>query len=277
MRPQSRLTLALAASALLHALLLLAMPRPSPPLLRAGPKEGERGPLVVELVAPAPAPAPPPAPVPREPAAKPAPARPAPPPKRTITARRDTKPAPFAVPAPPPRPARPPPAPPPPAADMQALVNARRARRQAEEREAASAPGSPYRLPPPTEEERANAAIERNLRSLSGDDGTGGVFQILEKGTRTAEFAFNGWRAETGRRWREVIEVDAGEGGDIDLAIVRRMIALIRTHYDGDFRWESRRLGKVVVLSARPEDNAQLEQFLLREFFGTPTLKPALR
>ena len=53
----------------------------------------------------------------------------------------------------------------------------------------------------------------------------------------------------------------------------QRMIELIRTHYSGDFRWESHRLGRVVVLSARPEDNEGLEDFLVREFFGTPVLK----
>jgi hypothetical protein len=70
-----------------------------------------------------------------------------------------------------------------------------------------------------------------------------------------------------------VIEVDAGLGGDVDLAIVRRMIALIRTHYTGDFNWESHRLGRVIVLSARLEDTEGLEDFLSREFFDTPVLK----
>ena len=66
-------------------------------------------------------------------------------------------------------------------------------------------------------------------------------------------------------------------GGDVDLAIVKRMIELIRTHYNGDFRWDSHYLGRVVVLSARPDDQVELEAFLVREFFGTPTTKPAYR
>jgi hypothetical protein len=159
---------------------------------------------------------------------------------------------------------------------MLAMVNARRERRRAAEA-AAREGGSPYTLPQGSPDDKALAAINRNLDSIGRDDGTGGVFQILEKGTYTAEFAFNGWRADTRRQWREVIEVDAGAGGDIDRAIVRRMIALIRTHYTGDFNWESRRLGRVVVLSAAPEDNAGLEEFLMREFFGTPLVKPARR
>ena len=46
------------------------------------------------------------------------------------------------------------------------------------------------------------------------------------------------------------------------------MIELIRTHYPGDFSWESRRLGRVVTLSARPQDSQELEAFLKKEFFG---------
>jgi hypothetical protein len=156
--------------------------------------------------------------------------------------------------------------------DMLAMINARRAQRQQaeqamvqqEQARNATMPGSSD----PT------AAINRNLQGLSSssDDGTGGVFQILSKGTRTGEFAFNGFRPDTQRRWREVIEVDAGPGGDIELAMVRRMIQLIRGHYTGNFTWQSHRLGKSIVMSARPEDGPELEEFLMREFFGTPTL-----
>jgi hypothetical protein len=32
-----------------------------------------------------------------------------------------------------------------------------------------------------------------------------------------------------------------------------------------------------VTLSAAPADTAQLEEFLLREFFGTPVLNPSRR
>jgi hypothetical protein len=46
------------------------------------------------------------------------------------------------------------------------------------------------------------------------------------------------------------------------------MIELIRNYYQGDVNWESQRLGQVVVISARLEDTAELEEFLKREFFG---------
>jgi hypothetical protein len=158
-----------------------------------------------------------------------------------------------------------------PQVDMLAMINARRERReQIEEamvaQERARTAANPSSSDP-------LAAINRNLQTLtSTEDGTGGVFTILSKGTRTGEFAFNGWRPDTNKRWREVIEVDAGQGGDLERAMVRRMIELIRGHYTGDFIWRSHRLGKNIVMSARPEDGPELEDFLIREFFDEPTL-----
>jgi hypothetical protein len=112
--------------------------------------------------------------------------------------------------------------------------------------------------------------LARNIESLTRADGTGGVFTITRMGVSSAEFAFNGWNRAGRGRWREYIQVEAQPGGDIERAVVRRMIALIREHYNGDFRWDSYRLGRTVVLSAAPQDNAGLEEFLMREFFGTP-------
>lgn len=121
----------------------------------------------------------------------------------------------------------------------------------------------------PSADEIATANINRNLHTVPREGaGTSGVFQILSKGTRTGQFSFRGWTTDPNHDYRQLIDVDAGLGGDIDLAIVRKMIELIRTHYQGNFNWESHRLGEVIVLSARKEDNAELEAFLMREFFG---------
>lgn len=258
------LLVALALSLAAHVLLLTLTPRPR--FEEVGPRT-EREPLRVEIVSRAPTP---PAPPPAEPVAQPEPARkPAP--------HRIVRPAPAPV-APAPQPPQPAPAPQPPilsrpapSFDMAAVIAAQRERRQAAE--AALAEGEP---PPPPQagQDPGLASLNRNLQTLSGREGVGGVFTILHMGTRTGEFAFNGWRPDSRRQWREVIEVDAGPGGNLELAMVRRMIELIRTHYTGDFHWQSHRLQRTVVLSARLEDSAQLEDFLLREFFGTPTVNP---
>ena len=151
---------------------------------------------------------------------------------------------------------------------MMAMVEAARARRRAAE-EAAQQYNSEMRAREnPSGGDVSTANLNRNLQLLSGRGGTSGVFQILQKGHRSGQFAFRGWKSDARGDWKEVIEVDAGPQGDIELAMVRKMIELIRQHYQGNFNWESYRLGRVVVLSARIEDSAGLEGFLMREFFG---------
>ena len=145
--------------------------------------------------------------------------------------------------------------------DFMSSVNANRERRAAAE---AAAGGRGHA---PTADDIAMANINRNAQSLTPRDGTNGVFQILSKGHREAQFSFRGWTNDSSNSRREVIDVDAGLNGNIELAIIRRMITLIRGHYQGNFNWDSRRLGRVVVLSASIEDTAGLEEFMLREFF----------
>jgi hypothetical protein len=156
--------------------------------------------------------------------------------------------------------------------DFMSMLEARRAQRRAAEEAIASenaAARSAERGP--SSEDMATANLNRNLQSLSNSGGgTGGVFRILFKGHRSGQFAFNGWKPSANNSWREVIDVDAGPQGNIELAMVKRMIELIRKHYQGDFKWESRRLGKVVTLSARLPDSAGLESFLVKEFFDEP-------
>ena len=94
------------------------------------------------------------------------------------------------------------------------------------------------------------------------------MFQIKRLGYENAEFVFFGWNREIRRNIAQQIEVRKGGNSDIRIAVVRRMIAIIRDYEPGDFLWESRRLDRSVTLSARLSDNAGLEDFLIREFFG---------
>ena len=116
----------------------------------------------------------------------------------------------------------------------------------------------------PSEEELRMANVMRNLK----EPGASGIFQIIRMGPRTAQFLFRAWKKDSSVPRRELVEVDAGPGGDIQRVVVRKMIELIRQYHKGDFNWESYRLDRVVVLSARPEDSKGLEDFLIREFFG---------
>lgn len=150
--------------------------------------------------------------------------------------------------------------------DMMSMLNTARERRQKLE-EAAKAENQAAQEGSKglSAQEIAAANINRSVQQASNPSGTNGVFQITSKSTRMGTFTFRGWKVNS-NGWKQTIEVDAGLGGNIDLAMVRKMIEIIRTHYKADFRWESHRLGRVVTLSARTEDSAELENFMLEEF-----------
>lgn len=246
-------------SILLHAIFFLFM-KPMVKMDAEGPVSDQ--PLNVVLAPPQADPVAPVTPAP------PAAAQPTPP---QVIARIPSPTAPKTpttpvVPQPTPQPVEPTPVPRrEPLVDMAASIQANRAQREAAE--SALARGNPSSA-------QGTDPLSRNISTLSGREGVGGVFQIMRKGLRSGEFAFNGFRNSGQKQWREVIEVDAGPGGDIELAMVRRMIELIRGHYNGDFRWDSHRLGRVVTMSARPQDQAGLEEFLMKEFFDAPTPPP---
>ena len=152
------------------------------------------------------------------------------------------------------------------------------ARRRAREGPASqpSLPASPGMIasaPAETEAERARRITAANLQpkqQVFGYDPAagGGVFQIRRMSLNDAEFAFFGWNREIRRRTMQIIEVGKGNNADIRVAMVRKMISIIRDEVKEDsFNWESKRLGRNIQLSARLRDNADLEDFMMREFF----------
>ena len=124
-------------------------------------------------------------------------------------------------------------------------------------------------------ESSEDAARLANLRRPPS--GTNGIFNIISWDRRTIVFDFRGWKNEFSYARREVYAVDADPNTDVEHAMVRKMIEIIRRYYYGDnsdFNWTSQRLGQVVSLSARPQDNAFLENFLMEEFFGSRGIVP---
>ena len=117
-----------------------------------------------------------------------------------------------------------------------------------------------------TEADRAKRIGPKNSFVFDPAAG-GGMFQIKRISLNDAEVAFHGWNKEIRRKTLQILEISKGDNPDIRLAVVRRLIAVIRDYESSDFQWESRRLGGVQTLSARPMDNARLEEFLLSEFF----------
>jgi len=264
---ERRLYIVIGLSVLFHVLLFIFVPRRAETGTEA--QATVQGPLVVRLTPPKTTPieSPPPAAqeAPREPAVAP---RRRPPPQvpnimsvpsqsaqaPSIPLQQPVEPAPT-----PSKDAEP---------SMMAMVEAARARRQASEDALKKYNADMRGQENPNGDDVAAANLKRNLQTLSGRGGTSGVFQILQKGHRSGQFAFRGWTSGSSSDWKQVIDVDAGPQGDLELAMVRRMIELIREHYKGNFNWESHRLGRVVVLSARLEDSAGLEGFMIKEFFG---------
>lgn len=281
-----RFDVAIAMSALLHAAALFVVaPHVAKHILTPGEVEGPTSAPISVALAPRPRPpqpqvepAPPPSPAAPPTTAAPArreraPSRPSVPPIAAIPSIPSPDalkiPAPTAVPipAPPPVPRVEPRPPTPPAeTDLASYIAARRAER------GESAPTVAMN----SEAARRERALQRNLASINaprefmGDPKSGGgLFQITLKSYDFAEFRFFGWNRDVQRRLPQRFEVRKGDNPTIDVAIVRKMIEIIRQTEKGDFVWRSERQGgKEVTLSARPEDDARLQEFLLKDLFG---------
>lgn len=278
---------AITLSALLHAAVLSKwLPEIRFPSLQEVEQRGSL-PLVVNLVRPEVAletPVPAPAPASRKRRSAPAAALPPPPAPPVLALARpesehrtdahsklpspspaaDSKPAPITRPKskPAPRPAF---------DDLASYIEAKR-RARAKSMRAAS-PERSLNAPLEDEDARANRILAENLGSQQpltfgfDPERGGGVFEIQLMGYDYAEFTFIGWNPEARRITKQLIEVRQGDNSNIRIAVIRRMIAIIREHVKGDFLWESRYLG-YRSLSARLKDTKALEDFLMTEFFG---------
>ena len=271
-RPRRTIAVALGVSLLVHALLLVGL-RPEMRVLPGymNPEhEAARGPLIVELTPPARPP------LARSPAMRPAPA----PTPRAAPVPRQSSPPPAARRPPAPSPLPPPvatvPAPTAPAAptnDLSSYIEAQRRARGSGERTAPATPATPAPAAPEDDNARANRLAMANLAAGRPEafgydpNRTGGVFTVKHVAYDYAEFLFYGWNRDARRNTAQLIEVRRGNHPDIKLAIIHRMIAIIREHEQGDFIWDSHRLGKRITLSARPRDTDGLVTFLLEEFF----------
>jgi hypothetical protein len=157
--------------------------------------------------------------------------------------------------------------------DLASYIEARRRARG--EPDAPAAPDNPSITGSGEDENaRRNRIIAANLAATEAptfgyDPKTGGgLFQLQHVGYDEAEFYFSGWDKDIRRRAKELIEVRKGANSDIRIAVVRKMIEIIRAHESGDFVWLSAGRTRETVLSARPEDTAALEEFMMREFFS---------
>jgi hypothetical protein len=146
---------------------------------------------------------------------------------------------------------------------MQAFIEARRKARGA----------APPSDTPAGQDDNARAMNNalRNIASVNArsndPNDTGGVFSVTNQTFSSATLKFRGWNPNFKRRWLTQVTVELGGERDIETAIVKKMIELIRKEKTGDFEWDSHRLNRVVTLSARPQDTEALQAFLYKEMF----------
>lgn len=149
--------------------------------------------------------------------------------------------------------------------DMQSYMKAQQAKRHSTEFDAARQNAeAAAKEAGPSEEEMRDQRIAKNLQG-----GAGGTFTLTSLSGRRATFSFNGWVNSLSNQKQQYFEVEATSGQDVRVLMIKQVISFIRESYQGDFPWDSKRLGKVITLSARPEDNSSLEEFLMTEFFGS--------
>jgi hypothetical protein len=147
--------------------------------------------------------------------------------------------------------------------DMMEYVRQQQAKRQVAEMDAArlNAEAIAKEAGPSLAQQR-DERIKDNLKA-----GQNGIFEVTSLNSRNATFMFRGWTNDYSAAKIEYFQVEAKPGEDIKLSVVKQMIKLIRKHYQGDFTWESYRLGRSLKMSARLEDNAGLEDFLMQEIW----------
>jgi hypothetical protein len=152
-----------------------------------------------------------------------------------------------------------------PDADMSAMLEAkRRARGQVTEQVEES------------ESDRGNRLARENIAAANkrgrGDNPDDGTIEVLNKTFNAADIKFNNWNVNFKRRWLQQVHVELGLERDIETAVIKRMIQMIRKEAPGDFTFDSHRMHRKVNLSGRVQDQAELEAFLFKEYF--PDYRP---
>ncbi|WP_128083071.1 hypothetical protein [Collimonas arenae] len=154
--------------------------------------------------------------------------------------------------------------------DFSSHIQAARERReaaQAQERALAGETSPPDETPQSSNDiARANIQAQRGWMGIDKSK-TGGIFEVRDKTPFRATLIFHGWNADTSRNAMQQIPVERGGEDSIEMAVVNKMIELIRKKTNGDIPWRSQRLGRVITLSARVKDTAELQQFLMQEMF----------
>ncbi len=152
--------------------------------------------------------------------------------------------------------------------DFSSHIQAARERREAAQAQERAEAGETAEEAPqsPNDIARANIQAQRGWMGIDKDK-SGGIFEVRDKTPFRASLIFRGWNANASRSAQQNIPVERGSDESIEMAIVNKMIEMIRKKTSTDIPWRSQRLGRVITLSARLKDTADLQQFLMREMF----------
>ena len=155
-----------------------------------------------------------------------------------------------------------------PAEDMASMIEARRrARGQSEQ---------------PAEEsdaERGNRIARANIAAAngrkSGQGGADGAFSVADQTFNSAQVKLNTKFLGSTRPSLKQERADLGGERDIETAVVKKLIEMLRRENFIDFNFTSQRLGRSFPMSTRAEHRAELEAVLLKELY--PDYRPPRR
>ena len=150
--------------------------------------------------------------------------------------------------------------------DMSAYIEARRRQRGA---------AAPSETTEESDSERGNRIAKANIAAANGrsrgeDSVESEAFlEIANRTSLTADIKFRIFNKNFQRRWLKQSSVEIGKEPSIEMAIVKRMIFLLRQEPDTQYTYNSHRLKRAIKISLRPEDEEGLQDFLYLEFFNT--------
>ena len=155
-----------------------------------------------------------------------------------------------------------------PAEDMTAMIEARRRAR-----------GQSEQLSEESDAERGNRLARANIAAAngrkSGQGGADGAFSVSDQSFNTAQVKLNTKFLGSTRPSLKQERADLGNERDIETAVVKKLIEMLRRENFIDFNFTSQRLGRSFPMSTRPEHRAELEAVLLRELY--PDYRPPRR
>ena len=158
-----------------------------------------------------------------------------------------------------------------PAEDMAARIEARRRERGQSDQPAEE-----------SEAERGNRIARANIASANGAKGgtgqTESMFEVTGTSFAMRDVKFDTEFMKSGRHRLRQVRVELETETDIETAVVKKMIEIIRTQTTSYFTWTNDKgtdRERKLILSARPEDTAELTAFLMKQYF--PAYRPPRR